>query len=160
MQKTYFLLFFHTFFAIPHSMEANAFSNAMILFSKGNWMFLSNFSTLVWCQNHGDSKRSYYAIRILVKILCFINTIFYVNFREFNEEFLWKFALPCHQKTSFLAIKPFKCIWKTPKYLVMSPQKIINAPTNEEIKFEKIHFSIVKLRLNAIWPSMRKFICG
>ena len=114
VQKTYFLLFFRTFFAIPHSMEANAFSNAMILISKGNWMFLSNFSTLVWCQNHflrSQAPKS-------TKNLCFINTIFYVNFREFNEEFLWKFALPCHQKTSFLAIKPFKSIWKTPKHMV------------------------------------------
>ena len=61
-----------------------------------------------------------------------------------------KICFAMSSENVFFSHKTLQKHLKTPNYMVMSTQKIINAPTNEEIKFEKIHFSIVKLRLNAI----------
>ena len=80
--------------------------------------------------------------------------VFYENLRKFSEWFWWNFRFPCHQQTCFLAIKHFKSIQKTQKSIVISPKKIMKTRTIEEIKFEKTHFSIVKLQLNAICLSM------
>ena len=44
--------FFHTFFAISCHVRFNTCSYVMILYSKGNLMFLNTFLVFFWCQNH------------------------------------------------------------------------------------------------------------
>ena len=50
--KSKVLVFFFTFFEFFRYMRPNTCPNIMILYPKGNSMFLNKFPTIIWYQNH------------------------------------------------------------------------------------------------------------